>query len=73
MFFSKNNKRTSASRLMEVKFLKVREKVKECVIIVEHLATDLMIGDPLTKVLPNGVFKDHITRMGVLDALDKWE
>ncbi|XP_050133151.1 secreted RxLR effector protein 161-like [Malus sylvestris] len=70
VFFSKNNKWTSTSRLMDVKFLKVREKVKEGVIIMEHLATDLMIADPLTKALLNGVFKDHITQMGVLDALD---
>ena len=29
VFFSKNNKRTSASRLMDVKFLKAREMVKK--------------------------------------------
>ncbi|TQE08813.1 hypothetical protein C1H46_005584 [Malus baccata] len=73
VFFSKNNKRTSASRLMDVKFLKVREKVKQRAIVVEHLTTDLMIADPLTKALPNGIFKTHVTRMGVLEAFEKWE
>ena len=73
VFFSKNNKRTSASRLMDMKFLKVKEKVKEGVIVVEHLSTYLMIADPLTKALPNGIFKTHVAHMGVVDAFDKWE
>ena len=73
VFFSKNNKRTSASRLLDVKFLKVREKVKAGEIIVEHLVTDLMIADPMTKALPNGVFKTHVARMGVISSFEKWE
>lgn len=71
VFFSKNNKRTSASRLMDVKFLKVREMVKEGAIEVQHLNTNLMVADPLTKALPFGVFKAHVTRMGVLESFDQ--
>lgn len=58
---------------MDVKFLEVRENVRQGAIIVEHLTIDLMIIDPLTKALPNGVFKSHVTRMGVKEALEKWE
>ena len=58
---------------MDVKFLKVREKVKEGVIVMEHLSTNMMIVDPLTKALPNGIFKAHVSHMGVVDAFDKWE
>ncbi|KAM1393996.1 hypothetical protein ACFX2F_030093 [Malus domestica] len=73
VFFSKNNKRTLASRLMDVKFLKVREKVREGAIQVEHLSTNAMIADPLTKALPIGVFKAHVSRMGILESFDQWE
>ncbi|XP_070676342.1 secreted RxLR effector protein 161-like [Malus domestica] len=54
VFFAKNNIRTSASRLMDVKFLKVREQVKKGMIDVQHISTVLMIVDPLTKALPIG-------------------
>ncbi|KAM1185013.1 hypothetical protein ACFX2G_014666 [Malus domestica] len=75
VFFAKNNRRTSASRLMDVKFLKVREKVRKGAIQVEHLSTNAMIADPLTKALPIGVFKfkAHVSRMGVLETFDQWE
>ncbi|KAM1269944.1 hypothetical protein ACFX15_001999 [Malus domestica] len=73
VFFSKNNKRTSASRLMDVKFLKVREMVKKGEIEILYLPTEKMIADPLTKALPNNAFKAHVTKMGVLESFDKWE
>ena len=38
-----------------------------------YLSTEKMIADLLTKALPNNVFKAHVTRMGVLEAFDKWE
>ncbi|KAM1011590.1 hypothetical protein ACFX13_047685 [Malus domestica] len=73
VFFAKNNKRTSASRLMDVKFLKVREKVKQGAINVQHISTSLMVTDPLTKVLPVGVYKMQISRLGLLESFDQWE
>ncbi|KAM2924483.1 hypothetical protein COP2_040580 [Malus domestica] len=73
VFFAKNNKRTSASRLMDVKFLKVREQVKKGVIEVQHISTTMMIADPLTKALPIGEFKKHVSSMGVLEGFDQWE
>ncbi|CAL2237079.1 unnamed protein product [Prunus armeniaca] len=61
VFFSKNNKRTSASRIMDVKYLVVRDRVKNEEIIIEHIDSQSMIADPLTKALPVGVFKDHMS------------
>ncbi|XP_068326390.1 secreted RxLR effector protein 161-like [Pyrus communis] len=29
--------------------------------------------DPLTKALPNNVFKGHVEQMGVLESFDKWD
>lgn len=71
VFFAKNNRRTSASRLMDMKFLKVQEKVREGAIQVEHLSTNAMIADPLTKALSIGVFKAHVSQMGILESFDQ--
>lgn len=39
VFFAKNNKRSEASRLMDIKYLKVQDQVRECVIDIEHIST----------------------------------
>ncbi|XP_068336674.1 secreted RxLR effector protein 161-like [Pyrus communis] len=69
----KDNKRTSASRLMDVKFLKVKEKVEEGTIDVQHLNTSMMVADPFTKALLVGIFKLQVSRMGILENFDQWE
>lgn len=73
VFFSKNNKRTTTSLLMDIKVLKVRDLIKEKKIEIEYINSGLNIADPLTKALPVGVFKDHVTRMRVLESSDQWE
>ncbi|CAL8162703.1 unnamed protein product [Prunus armeniaca] len=65
VFFSRNNKRTPASELMEIKYLLVKDKVKEHVIDVIHIGIESMVADPLTKPLPVRVFKIHVAKMGV--------
>lgn len=47
--------------------------MKKGEIEIQYLSTSSMIADPLTKALPNHVFKAHVTQMGVLESLDKWE
>lgn len=73
VFFSKNNKRTSASRLMDVKLLIIRDRIKDGEITIEYIPSKSMIANPLTKALPVGAFKDHVSRMGVLESFDQWE
>ncbi|TQD97236.1 hypothetical protein C1H46_017167 [Malus baccata] len=51
----------------------IQEMVKEEAIEVQHLNTNLMVADPLTKALPIGVFKAYVTRMGVLESFDQLE
>ena len=43
----------------------MREHVKANEIIIEHISTELMIADPLTKGMPPKLFKDHGVRMGL--------
>ena len=71
VFFAKNSKRTFPLSLMDVKFLKVREKVKQGTSDVQHVSTSLVVADPLTKALPVGIFRIQISRMGVLESFDQ--
>ena len=64
VFFAKNNKSGSRSKHIDIKFLMVRDHVKKQEVIIEHINTELMIADPMTKGLPAKVFQDHATHMG---------
>ena len=66
MLFSKNNKRTSGSKHKEIKYLIIRDFVKNGDIVVEYIDTDSMIVNPLTKGLRPTVFSRHVESMGVM-------
>ena len=46
--------------------LVVKDRVQSGQISIEHLGTNSMIADPLTKGLPPKVFHEHVAHMGVL-------
>ena len=52
-----------------VKYLAIRERVKDKKVVIEHISTELMIADPLTKDMPPFKFKDHVERMGLGSTL----
>lgn len=60
VFFTKNNKTTSASKHTRIKFLVVREMVEIEEIDVEHISTKEMIANPLTKGLRPITFTKHV-------------
>ena len=62
---AKNNKSGSRSKHIDIKYLAIRERVKEKKVVIEHVNTELMIADPLTKGMPPKNFKDHVVRMGL--------
>ena len=64
-FFTKNNKSGSRSKHIDIKYLAIRERVKDNKVVIEHIGTELMIDDPLTKSIPPFKFKDHVSRMGL--------
>jgi len=64
IFFIKNNKSSSGSKHIEIKYLSVRDLVKKCDIIVEHINTQVMVADPLIKGLRPVDFKRHVVNMG---------
>ena len=65
VFLAKNNKSGSRSKHIDIKYLAIRERVKENKVVIEHISTELMIADPLTKGMPPKSFKDHVVRMGL--------
>ena len=50
---------------MELKYLVVKEEVQKQRVSIEHISTNFMVADPLTKGLPPKTFNEHVERMGV--------
>ena len=63
---SKNTRSTSRSKHIDVKFLFVKKKVAESIILVENTSMTSMLENLLTKGLPICVFQEHVTHMGLL-------
>ena len=70
MFYSKNNKISTGSKHMEIKYLTVNNLVKKLDIVIEHIRIEFMLADPLTKGLKPIVFKEHVVNMGVIESFD---
>ncbi|GAA0170757.1 transmembrane signal receptor [Lithospermum erythrorhizon] len=67
VFFSKNDKYSSGAKRIDLKYLAVKEDVRERRVSIEHISTRLMIADLLTKGLPPKTFNDHVERMGIIE------
>ncbi|XP_070004809.1 secreted RxLR effector protein 161-like [Nicotiana sylvestris] len=65
VFFSKNNKYSKGVEHMGLKYFTVKEEVQKQKVSLEHIRTDLMIADPLTKGLHPKIFKEHVHIMGL--------
>ena len=66
VLYSNNNRSSTKSKHIDIKFLVVKERVQSGQISIEHLGTNSMVADPLTKGLPPKVFHEHVVHMGVL-------
>jgi hypothetical protein len=64
VFFFKNDKYSKGAKHMELKYLTVKEDVQKQRVSIEHISTQLMVADPLTKGLAPKTFKKHVNRMG---------
>ena len=68
--YSKNNQSSSKSKHIDIKFLVVKEKVQSLQVSIEHISTNSMIADSLTKGLSPKVYHEHVTHMGVVPIDD---
>ena len=69
MLLAKNNTSRSQSKHINIKYLPIREHVKEKKAVIEHISIELMIANPLTKGMSLMKFKDHVDRMGIVFSL----
>ena len=66
VLYSNNNRSSSKSKHIDIKFLVVKERVQNGQLSIEHIGTNSMIADSLTKGLPPKVFHQHTASMGVI-------
>ena len=45
---------------MELKYLTIKEEIQKQRVSTEHISTQLMIADLLTKGIPPKIFKEHV-------------
>ena len=58
--YSKNNRSSSKSKHIDIKFLVVKERVQSGQVSIKHISTDYMVVDSLTKGLLPKVFHEHV-------------
>ena len=69
VFYARNNKSIGAAKHIDIKFYVVKEQVQNQTICLEHIRTNQMLADPLTKDLPPKVFREHLAGMGLRESL----
>jgi hypothetical protein len=47
----------------------VKDKVRDHIINLEHISTERILVDPLTKGLPRDMFAEHVADMGLRESL----
>jgi len=68
VFFSKNNKSGRRSKHIDIKYLSVRDNIKRHEVFIEHISTESMVAEPMTKGLSVKQFKGHVDHMGLVDS-----
>ena len=69
VFYAHNNKSSGAAKHIDIKFYIVKEQVQNEIICLEHIRTNKILADQLTKVLPPSVFREHLADMGLRESL----
>ena len=67
--YAQNNKSSGAAKHIDIKYYVVKDKVRDHIINLEHIRTEKMLVDPLTKGLPPSVFRKHLVGMGLRESL----
>jgi hypothetical protein len=65
VLYSNNNRSSSKSKHINIKFIAVNERVQSGLISIEHISTSSMLGNPLTKGLIPKQFHEHVAYMGI--------
>ncbi|RDX64211.1 hypothetical protein CR513_57262, partial [Mucuna pruriens] len=65
VLYSNNNRSSTKSKFIDIKFLVVKERIQNKQISTEHIETNFMLADPLTKRLIPKVFHEHTAHMEI--------
>jgi hypothetical protein len=65
VLYSNNNRSSSKSKHIDIKFLTLKERVQSELISIEHISTAYMLADPLTKRLIPKQFHEHVAHIGI--------
>jgi hypothetical protein len=60
---------SGAAKHIDIRYLVVRERVHDLTINLEHIGTEEMLVDLLTKDLPPNIFEGQVADMGLLESL----
>jgi len=66
VLYSNNNRSTTKSKFIDIKFLVIKERVQNKQISIEDLRSNDILAYPLTKDSIPKVFHEHIAHMGVV-------
>lgn len=66
VLYSNNNKNSTKSKDIDIKFLVVKERVKSWQLFVEHIDINSMIANLLTKGMSYKIFHEHTGRMDIV-------
>ena len=69
IFFTKNDKYSKGAKHMELKYIVVMREIQKQRVSIEHISTNLMIIDPLTKGLSPNTFIKHVESMGAVEKI----
>jgi hypothetical protein len=67
--YSYNNKKSDASKHINIKYYVVKEKIQDHTINLEHISTKQMLADLFTKDLPPNMFKEHVAGMSLRESI----
>ena len=70
IMYSNNNKSSKKSKHIDIKFLIMKERVQSGQVSIEHISTNSIVANLLTKGLPPKVFHEHTAHMGVISLED---
>ena len=65
VMFVNNSQSLKKSKHIDIKYLVVKEWVQNEQLSIEHIGTNSMLSDPLTKGVPDSVFREHTASMGL--------
>ena len=67
--YAHTNKSSGAAKHIDIKYYVVKDKVRDHIISLEHIRTEKMPADLLTKGLPPSVFREYLAGMGLRESL----